>query len=143
VTIVEQVGLAVASWLASGWIGYKWGLKSQKEGVKLNARIAALAIVDRIISDVAKPKTLVDFFFKSKAELKTVVFGFSCQLRAAKRLATEKALNDYQALQIKERYPIPGVTTFPPTQFNPKNVEEERKAMLAALTCLRDIIAKA
>jgi len=139
-------------WILFGWIftglisyavGYRLGRRAQKEGAKLNARIAALAIVDRTIADLAKPKTLVDFFSKSKAELKTVIFGFSCQLGTAKRLETEKAWNDYQQIPVNERSPFPGMIAIPPIKFDPQKVEEERKKMRAALICLRNIIGEA
>jgi len=125
-------------------LAYYWGLRSQKAAARLAAKNVVLAKIDEIVADVKKRETLVWLFTDSKESLKTLVFSFSSQLAISHRLKVNQAWDDYQALQIIQQQtliPIPEpIQKYLPT-FDLNEVEKERKAMLGALTNLRDMIA--
>ena len=148
-------GFSHYAMLILGWIfstaitlglGYWFGLRSQVQAEKLKARNAALAVIDGIVLDVPKQDTMPHLFTSTLEILRKTTVDFSSQLNSSERLRTEKALKDYQALQIKEaihftsgvkRYGQPQIVS-----IDRNKVKQEREAMLKALNHLRDVISK-
>jgi hypothetical protein len=135
----------IISILLSGWGGYRRGLRSLKEALRIQARIEALAIADEIISDIPKQETMVPLFIKSGTELRSAAFRLSSQLSEGDRKRIEKALDDYQTLPIKEHHFVMTLSSGRESQIRKadlEKVEPERKAMLESLKHLRDEIGK-
>jgi hypothetical protein len=147
--VPEYVLWIIPIWLItlvlSGWGGYRRGLRSLKEALRIQARIEALAIADEIISDIPKQETMVPLFIKSGNELKAAAYRLSSQLSEGERKRIEKALEEYQTLQIKEHHFVMTLSTGRESQIRRadlEKVEPERKAMLESLRRLRDEIGK-
>ena len=133
-----------ALWMMSGWIlsslitgliGYRWGLKSQKEAARLKSRNDACAIIDRILADIWDNRSMWGDECKSKTELKKVTIEFSSQFSEADRIRIKKALDGYLTLSIRF-FEWPAKGTPDREIFN-----KEYKAMVDALKHLRDEIS--
>src|ERR1044071_8263993 len=91
----------VLSALISGWVGYRWGLRSQKEAAKLKAKNEVYAIIDRIIADMENNRSCWGLESKAKTELRKVTIQFSSQFPQTDRLRIQRALDSYKALYIR------------------------------------------
>lgn len=123
--------------LLTGAIGYRLGLRSQKESAKRAARNEVLTLIDRIVADMPKDIHLFILRGKTGDTLNAATFGFSCQLSERSRLKINKTLEDYQALDISY--------SWPPTEGSPdmERVKKEYEMMSHGLKILRDEIKNA
>jgi hypothetical protein len=132
------VCVAILPALITLWIGYRLGLRSQREAEKLKAKNCVLSVIDNIFADIPKyAPELTDLFTGTMETLKVNTIGLSCQLSERKRLKIEKALKDYQALDISWRGSV--VSTY----VNEQKIKEEEKAFPEALNKLRGEVKKA
>ena len=92
----------IASWilttLISGFGGYRWGLRSQKEGAKLKARNEVLAIIERIFADMEENGNCWNPDSKIRRDLRSVTIQFYSQFGTRDRARIKKALDSYHAL---------------------------------------------
>jgi hypothetical protein len=134
---LRELGVFILGLLISGWSGYLWGKRSQKEVAKLNAQIAVLAIIDKVKSDASKDYCeILHMFASTKDQIRDSIFGFSCQLAESNRQKIEAAWNEYEKLEFGNYWP--------PTQGKPdmENFTKDQKAMLEALENMRIEIQK-
>jgi hypothetical protein len=142
-----------ALWIAFGWlattalavwVGYRRGLLSRQAAEKLNARVEALALADEVIAEIPKQKIMVGLFHKSGNDLKAAVFRLSCQLGPGERKRIQKALDEYQALEIKEDNFTITLSSGREAQLREAHLDkvmQERNAMLESLKRLREVIS--
>ena len=88
----------VLSTLITGFIGYRWGLKSQKEASRLKARNDVLAIIERILADMENNRDCWNPHSKIRGELRKVTIQFYSQFGTRVRNQIKKTLDDYHAL---------------------------------------------
>ena len=134
----STIGLTVAGWLASNWMAYRWGLRSQSEAEKRKARIAALARVDQVIIDAGKANFLETILTNTRKEMGDAVFIFSSRFKGKKRQRIELAGAAYSA-----------IAKWDVSHQKPRNLEgaanmqAARAAMIEPLQKLRAQIEKA
>jgi hypothetical protein len=130
-----DIGGFVLTVLISGFSGYRWGLRSQKQAKILDARIDALTIIDSIFADIPKDFEFWRLRARTRDALSAATLRLSCQLSECKRLKITKTLEDYEALDISY--------SFPPTEGTPDRarIEKEHKMMTDGLKRLRDEIS--
>lgn len=92
------IGLAVAGWLATTWLAYRWGLRSQNEAEKLKAKNNALSIIDNVNSGTENLAGMLGLFQRTKESMGNAIFGVSCQLSETRRVKIEEAWNKYGEL---------------------------------------------
>ena len=133
-----------ALWTLAGWVlccllsgygGYRWGLRSQREAEKLKARIEVLSMIDSILADMPENTDLWNNNSKRRGELRNPTFRFTCQLSKRRKLKIEQALNNYQPLFIKF-WQRPAKGTPESDDF-----EKEYKALHDALNKFRDAVS--
>jgi hypothetical protein len=92
----------IAGWvlttLISGFCGYRWGLRSQKEAARLKARNEVLAIIERILADIDDDSGCWNPHSRIRGELRSVTIKFYSQFSVRIRARIKKALDSYHAL---------------------------------------------
>ena len=132
---IWMIGGWVLTALISGFSGYRWGLRSQKQAARLSARNAACAFIDRIAADFWDNPSLWSSYGKHSGELKRLTLEFSSQFAESDRVRIKKALDDYQKLYVRSfDYPAKGT---PEREV----FDKEHKAMTEGLKRLRDEIS--
>jgi len=92
------IGGWVLTTLISGFCGYRWGLRSQKEAARLKARNDVLAIIEKIVADMEGNRDCWNPHSKIRGELRNVTIQFYSQFGLRVRTRIKKALDDYHAL---------------------------------------------
>lgn len=137
---LNQYAIAGLFWILSvlitGWLSYRWGLRSQKEAAKLKARNEVYALIDRMLVGMPNTPALWGLENNGKAELRKFAIQFSSQFPEAKRMKVEKALSDYEALSIR-------AWNRPPKGAPERETyDKEYDAVVKALKELRKIVSK-
>ena len=141
IEVICKTTVTGALWFLSivitAWVGFRYGLRSQKEATQLKARNAALAFIDRIAADFWDNRSLWNSHGKHSGELKRLTFEFSSQFAESDRVRIKKALDDYQKLYVASfDYPTKGTP-------ERDKFDKEHKAMTDGLKHLRDEISAA
>jgi hypothetical protein len=129
----------IAGWvlttLISGFCGYRWGLRSQKEAARLKARNDVLAIIERIFADMETNGNCWNPHSKIRGDLRSVTIQFYSQFGPRVRARIKKALDDYHALYC-------GAWDWPKKGTPEREkFDREYKAQLDGLGHLRDEIS--
>lgn len=122
--------------LISGWSGYRWGLRAQRDAEMLKAKNAIFAEIDKALVNAEISDNLRPLLRTSQAHLERFVFSVSSQLRSERRRARiEAAWTSYQKLDTGDVFP----TTY--GAFNdPAAIAKARARMSQPLKNLRNEI---
>ena len=97
-------GLAAFGWIVGPVLGYYLGIHSQRETFKREARIAVLAMIDRIGTDILANKYSPEVSLLVHERLKETVFYFSNRL--GKGSGIQWAWQEYEGKTGNDRDPI-------------------------------------
>ena len=131
----------VFSLLLSGWWCYRWGLRSQRENAKREARIKALAMLDRVSAAVHPANWLPKILTNTRPELEQLVFDFAARVGAAARNRIHAAWKPYGALSEHQVHPDSSRTNM--TAEGVVDLSKMRATMLEPLKKLRYEIERA
>ena len=137
--IPEYALWMIAGWvltsLISGWGGYRWGLRTQKEAARLKARNEVLAIIERIIADMEGNPDCWNPHSRIRGELRSVTIRFYSQFGSRVGARIKKALDSYHALYCSAwEWPEKGTP-------EREKFDQEYKAQIAGLEHLRDEVS--
>jgi hypothetical protein len=132
----EQHIMLALYWLIttaiSGWIGYRWGLRSQIEAKKLDVKDAMFPLIEKFI-ERAKKEEFFGLWTDSRAELVGPAMRLKHLMRGGKqRLFLESWERFYNTTKDELHHPQPNET--------PEKIQEMKRTIISRLEALKKAV---
>jgi hypothetical protein len=95
-TIFCSLVSATLAGLLVGWRAYYWGLRSQAVAAKRESRVAVIAMIDRIGTDILASQYSPEMAASIHSKLKGAVFDFEARLKRRGQGRIQWAWSEYE-----------------------------------------------